>query len=89
MRLDNGAFAEHVAASDDLLIKLPDETSFTDAAGFGVGLGTAVLGLFSKRELGIPIERLDVPAIGEDQEFVLVAGGSTATGTRAIQLLKL
>jgi len=89
MRLDNGAFAEYLASSDDLLMKLPHETSFTDAAGFGVSLGTAVLGLFSNRELGFPIERIDAPATGDDQEFVLVAGGSTATGTRAIQLLKL
>ncbi|KAF3769435.1 GroES-like protein [Cryphonectria parasitica EP155] len=87
---DVGAFAQYVAAPAELLLKLPVDMSFTDAASIGLGLFTAGLGLF--RELEIPAS-LDPEKPGptgpHGAEFVLVAGGATATGTRAIQLLKL
>ncbi|KAJ5692064.1 hypothetical protein N7462_001487 [Penicillium macrosclerotiorum] len=87
-----GAFSEYVGACADLLLKIPDAMSFEDAAGLGTGVATAVLGLF--RELQVP-GALDISAksssfaVGSEKSFVLIAGGSTATGTRAIQLLKL
>ncbi|KAL8703230.1 MAG: hypothetical protein Q9201_003588 [Fulgogasparrea decipioides] len=92
LRPDVGAFAEYVGAYADLLLKLPDRMSFEKGASFGTGVATASLSLFS--ELGVPAsldqlrENKPVENI-EEREFVLVAGGSTATGTRAIQLLKL
>lgn len=80
-----------MGATADLLLKLPDEMSFEEGAGLGVGVATTTVGLFS--ELGVAdIKRLRYSGEGEitvDDEFVLVSGGSTATGTRAIQLLKL
>ncbi|KAL7935508.1 GroES-like protein [Trichoderma chlorosporum] len=91
---DVGAFSEYVGACADLLLKIPDSMSFEDGASFGTGVATAALSLF--HELGVPasLEQLSkgepAPADQiEQREFVLVAGGSTATGTRAIQLLKL
>ncbi|KAL8923183.1 MAG: hypothetical protein Q9208_004746 [Pyrenodesmia sp. 3 TL-2023] len=98
LRPDVGAFAEYVGAYADLLLRIPDNMSFEEAATFGTGLATASLSLFS--ELGVPASlaqlREHQPArdgkAGADaghREFVLVAGGSTATGTRAIQLVKL
>lgn len=91
---DVGAFSEYVGACADLLLKLPDSMSFEDGASFGTGVATAALSLF--HELGVPASleqlRKGEPATAEEiegREFVLVAGGSTATGTRAIQLLKL
>lgn len=71
-------------------MKIPDQTTFEDAAGLGVGVATTTAGLF--QELGVA--SLDQLRGGKnmhnkDGEFVLVSGGSTATGTRAIQLLKL
>ncbi|RFU77042.1 zinc-binding dehydrogenase family [Trichoderma arundinaceum] len=91
---DVGAFSEYVGACADLLLKIPDSMSFEDGASFGTGVATAALSLF--HELGVPASleqlRKGEPATAdqiEEREFVLVAGGSTATGTRAIQLLKL
>ena len=97
-----GAFAEFVGAYADLLLKIPDRMSFEEAAGLGTGVATAALGLF--RELKVPVSLVDkeqplknkpfvdrtssTPST-EESAFVLVAGGSTATGTRAIQMLKL
>jgi len=95
LRPDVGAFAEYVGAYADILLKIPDHMSFAEAASFGTGVATASLCLFS--ELAVPAS---LDQLGEHQssgavkakdnrEFVLVAGGSTATGTRALQLLKL
>ncbi|RAK98440.1 zinc-binding alcohol dehydrogenase family protein [Aspergillus ibericus CBS 121593] len=99
LKPDIGAFAEYVGAYADILLKIPDTMSFEEAASFGTGVATAMMGLF--QELALPIESLEMlhdhhsqsivdgPAEKDGRKFVLVAGGSTATGTRAIQLLKL
>lgn len=89
-----GAFAEFVAAPANLLLRIPAAMSFTDAASLGLGLFTAGLGLF--RELGIPLSLEGSDAVGKGWQnpavqgkYILIAGGSTSTGTRAIQLAKL
>ncbi|CAI7584224.1 unnamed protein product [Penicillium palitans] len=63
--------------------------SLNDAASIGLGLFTAGLGLF--HELKVPGSLCDPNdlEIAEDKRVALVADGSTATGTRTIQLLKL
>ncbi|CAG8902794.1 unnamed protein product [Penicillium egyptiacum] len=86
---DVGAFAEYVAAPADLILRIPDEMTFNDAASIGLGLFTAGLGLFHELKVPGSLSNPDDLEIAEDERFVLVAGGSTATGTRAIQLLKL
>ena len=89
---DVGAFAEYVGAYADLLLKIPDHMSFEEAASFGTGLATASLSLFSELRVPASLDQLreNKPVNNvEEREFVLIAGGSTATGTRAIQLLKL
>jgi NADPH:quinone reductase-like Zn-dependent oxidoreductase len=65
-------------------MKLPDGMSFEEGASIGSGIGTIGLALFRSLEVpGYPEE----PAI--TPKYVLVYGGSSATGTMAIQLLKL
>ncbi|EAW09024.1 zinc-binding alcohol dehydrogenase family protein [Aspergillus clavatus NRRL 1] len=90
---DVGAFAEYVAASADLVLKIPDAMSFEEGASLGLGLFTAGLALF--QHLQIPASLTGGPNPAPEggpsgtPDVVLVAGGSTATGTRALQLLKL
>lgn len=84
-----GAFAQYVAAYNDLLLKLPESMSFEDGASFGTGVSTASLSLFHEMRVPATLEQLSAGVPSDSGEFVLVAGGSTATGTRAIQLLKL
>lgn len=91
----SGAFATYVSASADLLLRVPEGMRWEDAVTLGMGVSTAVLGLFVELEVPVSLEALgEARGHGEKEKeregaFVLVAGGSTAAGTRAIQLLKL
>ncbi|KAF2084693.1 zinc binding enoyl reductase [Saccharata proteae CBS 121410] len=81
----SGCFAEYVVAYADLIWKVPAIMSWEQAAAIGgCVIGSLGLGLF---------ETLALPASPEKPTgkpfFVLVYGGSTASGTMAIQLLKL
>jgi NADPH:quinone reductase-like Zn-dependent oxidoreductase len=82
--LVSGSFAEYVAVIADLLLKMPDEMSFeTGAVIGGIAHATVGLALYTSLRLTATPEE---PA--KDPFYVLVYGGSTATGTMAIQLLK-
>lgn len=79
-----GAFAAVVGAADVTTMRIPAGMSYEQGASLGSGLGTIGLALFrSLRVPGSPAEPAEEPV------DVLVYGGSTATGTLAIQLLKL
>lgn len=87
---ENGAFARYISVKGDIQMHIPDNVSFETAATVGIGVGTAGFGLF--KVLGIPLP--DPSALANDLsedagEPVLIYGGSTATGTLAIQLAKL
>jgi NADPH:quinone reductase-like Zn-dependent oxidoreductase len=83
----SGAFAQYVAGHDDFLLKLPNHISWEDGAVLG-GSVFATLRLALYESLGLvgmpgkPVEERPSPP-------VLVYGGSTSTGTMAIQILKL
>lgn len=79
-----GAFAEYTTALDNLLLKLPSAMTFEQGASLPTSFVTAGLSLFQSLGLpGRPFEPSSKPTT------VLVYGGSSATGTAAIQLLKL
>ena len=85
----DGSFAEYVTAVGDLCLPIPSCMSFEEAASISVGLVAAGLAF---RSLGIDIKDSEAK-IGHvpdpDSPYVLVYGGSTASGSLAIQLLRL
>ena len=84
--LDNGAFAEYVRAPAQLVYKVPTAMKVEEAATFGCALASMCLALW--KCLDLPASpRQPLPA--ESPAYVLVYGGSTATGTMALQLLRL
>ena len=80
--LDSGCFAEYAVVKEGASYKVPDNLSSEEAATTGVGLITVSLALYQK--LGLPF-----PGEGKSDEWVLIYGGSTATGSLAIQYAKL
>ncbi len=93
-----GAFAEYVRADADMVTRVPDGMSWEQAAALGaVGHGTVAIALWMclglKGKPASPLKPGSDSGIEADEEddsnYVLVYGGSTATGTMAIQLLRL
>lgn len=82
-----GAFAQWVVADQQVLLRVPDTYDDLQAAAIGgVSWGTAGLALCDPEALALP----GSPARPRsDDGPVLVYGGATASGTMAIQLLKL
>lgn len=80
---EDGTFADYITAKGDLLVRIPDNMSFEQAAGLGVGVTTVGQALY--QSLGLPTP--DAPA--KEKLPILIYGGSTATGALAIQFAKL
>ncbi|KAF2138633.1 uncharacterized protein K452DRAFT_234093 [Aplosporella prunicola CBS 121167] len=80
----SGCFSDYTAAYSDLIWKVPNAFGWEQAAA----IGGCVVG-----SLGLALDALKLPATldkpAEKPFFVLVYGGSSASGTMAIQLLKL
>lgn len=77
-----GSFGEYNIPTGKIWMKLPALISTEGGATFGAGISTAGLAL---KLLGLPLP--DAPV--EKPAYVLVYGGSTATATIAMQLLRL
>ena len=80
---ENGAFAEHIVAKADAMFRIPEKMSDQDASTLGVGMITCGQGLYQAMGLNYPGQEK------KTNEFVLIYGGSTATGTLGIQCAKL
>lgn len=80
---EDGTFAEYIVAKGDVQWKLPEHMSFQEAATLGVGISTVGQGLYQSLKLAWPTNPI------QDQTPILIYGGSTATGTLAIQCAKL
>lgn len=78
----DGAFAEFVIAKGDLQMRIPHNMSFETAATLGAGITTVGQSLY--QSLALPL-----PESGASNNYVLIYGGSTATGSLAIQFAKL
>lgn len=83
MQHENGAFAEYLVAKAAVQTHIPERISFEEAATLGVGIVTVGQGLYQSLKLPLPTEP------SKDGTPVLIYGGSTATGTLAIQFAKL
>lgn len=84
VQIEDGAFAEYVVAKGDIQMKIPDSLSFEDASTLSLGVTTVMQGLYQKSlKLQLPIEPV------KEKTYVLIYGGSTATGALGIQFAKL
>ncbi|GKT48780.1 enoyl reductase LovC [Colletotrichum spaethianum] len=77
-----GAFGQWNASNGDVWLKLPADLATEAGATLGAGVSTAGIAI---KLLGLPLPTTPV----DKAEKVLIYGGSTATGTIAIQLLRL
>ncbi|MCJ1434762.1 hypothetical protein MMC27_004132 [Xylographa pallens] len=78
VELEDGCFAEYAVAKGDLQMKIPEGLSDEQAATLGVGITTVGQALY--QSLGLPLQGRK-----NDGTTLLVYGGSTATGSLAIQ----
>ncbi|PLB54713.1 putative zinc-binding oxidoreductase ToxD [Aspergillus steynii IBT 23096] len=82
---ENGAFAEYIVVKGDAAALIPDSLSFEEAATLGIGIATVGQSLYQDKGLGLalPSKPLAQP------EPILIYGGSSASGSLAIQFAKL
>lgn len=90
LKPDTGAFAAFTATPDWASLKLPDAWSLAQGASLGTPFTTVGAALF--RNLGLaggPLDPIRNPQDRVSTGWVLVNGGASATGTAALQILKL
>lgn len=83
---EDGAFAEYIVVKGDIQIKMPANLTFTQAATIGLGATTVGQGLY-QQALKLHLPPTSTPKDGN--EYVLIYGGSTATGALGIQYATL
>lgn len=86
MRTQDGAFAESIVVKADIGLRVPGSMSFEEAATLGVAVITCGQALFMKMKLPRP---QSTGPLGSTGEHLLIYGGSSATGSIAIQFAKL
>jgi NADPH:quinone reductase-like Zn-dependent oxidoreductase len=86
LQAEDGTFAEYIVVKGDIAMRIPPNISFEDASSLGGGIATVALALYRYLELPIPTLPIEKKSDGRP---ILIYGGSTATGTLAIQFAKL
>ncbi|KAJ3151877.1 hypothetical protein HDU86_006009 [Geranomyces michiganensis] len=81
----DGAFANFIVARTGVALRVPKSLSDTEAATLGIGITTVGQGLYQSLQLPLPNSTSSDKPTGT----ILIYGGSTATGTLAIQFAKL
>ncbi|KAA8648910.1 hypothetical protein EYZ11_006307 [Aspergillus tanneri] len=84
LQLEDGGFAEHIVVKGAAASPIPDSLSYSEAATLGVGIATVAL-MYQSLGLALPSR----PISSTEPEPILIYGGSTATGSLAIQFAKL
>jgi len=80
---EDGGFQEIIRARGDLQIKIPDNLTFEEASTLGVGISTVGQALYQSLEFPLPESGT------KKNDYLLIYGGSTATGSLGIQYAKL
>ena len=82
----SGAFARYIAVKGDLQMHIPDHVSDEAAATVVAGIATTGAALYKYLDMPLPGDSIRSQ---EGGKTILIYGGSTATGTLAIQFAKL
>ncbi|CAK4031729.1 related to zinc-binding oxidoreductase [Lecanosticta acicola] len=77
---EDGCFAEYCVSKGDLGLNVPETMSDEDAATLGAGIITCGQALYQSLDLPLPGDGFE-----KYNNYILIYGGSTATGTLAIQ----
>lgn len=80
---EDGCFGQYAVAVGDVQMMIPTKMSMEEASTLGVGVTTVGQALYQSLGLPLPTFPAKVPF------WILVYGGSTATGSLAIQYAKL
>ncbi|KAL4983804.1 GroES-like protein [Aspergillus falconensis] len=80
---EDGAFAEYIIVKGDVQLRIPEHLNFQEAATLGAGIQTIGQSLYQTLGLAPPTQPV------QDATPILIYGGSTVTGTLAIQFAKL
>jgi NADPH:quinone reductase-like Zn-dependent oxidoreductase len=83
LQQEDGGFAERIAVKADVAMRIPKNMSFEDASTLGVGVVTCGQGLYQQMGLNWPNDPT------KTGDFILIYGGSSATGTLGIQFAKM
>jgi NADPH:quinone reductase-like Zn-dependent oxidoreductase len=84
---EDGTFAHFITMKGDITIHIPSSLSFEEAATLPCGIAT--IGLSMYRDLGLPLLTITPTMVSGQEKALLIYGGSSATGTLAIQFAKL
>ncbi|KAK7438605.1 hypothetical protein VKT23_017939 [Stygiomarasmius scandens] len=85
---DYGGFQQFARAHAEVVARIPDKISYSQAASIPLSLAAAAVGLYAKQPSGIGLNPSFDVSINYSSQVALVIGGSSSVGQYAIQLLR-